>query len=364
MKKLVKCAVEMMVVMFVIIALTPAGSVAAKEKRIKIKSFPDKYLREELQKSDKNSDGFLNQKELRKVTSMDLESDSAPINLKGIGKLKYLKKFNISNCCPQNVINVKEIYKLYNLESLSLSSCEFKGKLKLNLKSLKKLKELTLYSGDIKSVKISKNKNLESLILAENISDIDLTKNKKLKYLSICGNKKMRKVNLKKNVKIQELELFSIESKYSLKFNKELKRLYVDKTKLPDISKNAKLKSLNCFYAENERISINKGNRSLENVDICLGNKAVKFSIKGCKKLKKLELWGSGKLDEVKISNCGKIKAFTLCDCTVDKYESDVTQYIQIYRASILGNYYNNKKIAITKEDINNYNQTITMPGN
>lgn len=351
MKKMMKCFMVMVVSLFMIAVFATGNSVYAKgkAKKIKINSFPDKYVREAVRKHDKNENGYLSEKELKKITIMDLESDSEPINLKGIRRLKYLKHFTISNCCSKKVVNVKEIYKLSNLESLSLDSCHFNKKIKLNLKSLVNLKHLRLGTGKVKEIDITNNKKLETLDISECIKKIDLTKNKNLKELVICGNKNLKKVNLKKNKKLEKLMMYNIESKYSLRYNKQLKELRVEHAKTPNITKNKELRKLNYFYPEDEKIVIGKGNVMLKKIDICLDeNTELKFTINGCKKIKKLDLWGFGTLKELNIANCGKIKEFCLSNCNVEKISLGQPQNVQLYYVNLLGKYYKDNKISIS----------------
>lgn len=350
MKKLTKSLMVAIGILLSVIILASGNTVYAKSNnKIKIDSFKDECIKKEIRKYDKNDDGYLSKKELKKVTRLDLESESGPINIKGIGKLKHLKVLSISNCCPKRIKNIKAVYKLTNLESLKISSCKLKKGTKLNFGDLKKLKSLNLSVSGLKSVDISKNTNLENLYFDNKVKSLDLRKNNNLKVLTIAGNEKLKTINLKKNKNLEDLTLISINSKYSLKYNKKLKVLRIDNAKMPNISKNTKLEKLNLFYPTNDKISIKEGNKNLKDVDICLGDKPLDVAIDGCKQLDKLHLWGFGIFKNIKITNCEKIKDVTLSHCTIENLECDVVQDVELYWVNITDEEIAESKINIKK---------------
>lgn len=349
MKKLTKNIIVTLGITLAVVIFASSNIVYGKTNRVKIDSFKDKYIKASLEKRDKDNDGYLNKKELKKVTSLDLESESAPINLKGIGKLKYLKSLTINNCCPKRVKNIKAIYNLSNLEELNLSSCRLKKGTELNLCDLENLKSLTLYVTGLKYLDLTDNKKLEKLSFGSKIDSLDLRKNKNLKELFISGNDNLKTINLKKNKKLEKLTLMKIDSKYSLKHNKELKVLNIDNAKMPDISKNTKLEELDLFYPTNEQITIGEGNKNLKEIDICLGYNPLDVTVDGCKNLEKLHLWGSGVFKNVKITNCGKIKDITLSQCTIENLECDIVQDVELYWVNITYEEIEESKINIKK---------------
>lgn len=349
MKKMKKCFFGVMVILLLITFLESDNSVYAKDKRVKIDTIKDHWIIKEVKKYDYDDNGYLNEKELKKVKILDLESDKGPIDVKHIGKLKYLESLKINNCCPQIVKNIKAIYKLSNLEKLDLVSCIVKKNTKLDLKNLKKLNDLRVSGvSNLKSVNISKNKRLYDLTVASSdIEKLDLRKNQNLKSLHIYGSNNLKTINLKKNKQLKEITLGTIKSKYSLKYNQKLTKLNIDEAEVPDISKNKELRVLNCFYPKTN-VSIGSNNKKITKIDICVSEKfPLKFSVNGCKKIKKINLWGYGTFSEIKVKNCGKVKKFELVDCKVDSIKCDIVQDVYMYRVNISDEILANSKVNV-----------------
>lgn len=353
MKKISKILLVTIGLLLSVIVISPNNNVYAKEdSNVKIESFADKRIRGEIKKYDENNDGYLDNEELKKVTTLVFfDEEGRTFNLKDIGKLKYLEKLSIDideEDYTNKIKNVKEIYKLSNLKELRLGYCKFEKNIKLNFKSLKKLKKLDLHVlSKVKSVDVSKNKKLEHISVGvKGIKKLNLTKNKKLKEISVCGNKTLKTINLKKNKKLEKLALAKIKSKYSLKYNKNLKNLEVILTEVPDISKNKKLKNLYIYNPDNEEISIGSGNKNLKNLSI-IRNKKMKVSIDGCKKLKMLEI--SGGSADIKITNCGKIRYFEIFYCSVENLECDVAQDVYMLDVNITEEELKESKVNLVK---------------
>lgn len=212
----------------------------AKEKQLAIskKNFPDKYIRKYLKKYyDKNKDGVLNRKELKKVTKV-IATDPDPnnyvvINPKGLHKLPNLKEVFLSEVSEKEI---KELRKIKHLDELELdikkspSGLDMKKikkyikarRLILNaeeniklknlsaIKDMKCLKELKFHGFTIKSWNVKTGKNLKKLLIA---------------HVKL-GNLKV------KNSSIENLELYYCDSKYIRQIKiencRKLKTLNVD----------------------------------------------------------------------------------------------------------------------------------------
>lgn len=352
MKKLTKYFMVTLGIALSIIIFASANTVYAKTNNtVKIDSFKDQYIKEAIEKYDKNDDGYLNKKELKKVTRLDLEKDGEPFDFEGIGNFKYLKELNINNCCTESVKNIKDIYKLTNLKTLNITACKLEKGTKLNLSNLKKLESLSLYVTNLKSLNLKGNKKLETLVMESDVKKLDLRKNKKLRVLEIRESRKLKTINLKKNKNLEDLTLSGTNSKYSLKYNKKLKTLNIIYAKMPDISKNAKLKKLDLFHPTNKKITIGKGNKQITDIFICKENnrKAMKVSIDGCKNIKSLTLSGDngGVYKDIKITNCKKIKDLVIIDCTVKNIECDISYDAELWHIVI-----SDKEIAESKLNV------------
>ena len=215
----------------------------SKEIAITKKNFPNKKLRNSVRKKfDKDKNGKLSPKEIKKATKFTTkltnENLNVKTNLKGISYLKYLQKLEIKGV--DTVKNGVELGKLRRLEILHLNNSNYVlGKIDATcFYHLKQLKELSFNEINVTNAnKINKMKNLEKFEWLYVIKDLNRTGKYNKKSFSLKGfqsRDKLKKLILK-NVKINQIS--------ELKHFKRLEelRLYNNKIKKIDVSKNAKL---------------------------------------------------------------------------------------------------------------------------
>ena len=120
--KLVLC------IMVLSILLAAPQSVSAKTKQgINIKTTFSKAMGEEMsrQKYDKDQNGYLSKKEIRKIQYIGYTNTDGKINLQGISKLKYIKTLDLE---AKYLTNLKEIKKLGRLKKLKLKADKIEKK--------------------------------------------------------------------------------------------------------------------------------------------------------------------------------------------------------------------------------------------
>lgn len=129
------------------------------------------------------------------------------------------------------------------------------------------LRKLEVSIGDMSSVDLSKLKNLEELTLAgcDKLKKLDVSKNTKLKKLN-CGSCALKSLDLSKNTRLTKLDCYGNRlTKLNLSKNTKLTELdckWNNLTKL-DLSRNTKLKTLVCDGNKLKSLSLSK-NRQLD----------------------------------------------------------------------------------------------------
>ena len=125
MKRILKLSCMFAVVLLVCLGLGMRVDAAARIKTSKT-NFPDKTIRKLAKSYDKNKDGYLSEKEIKKVKSIEIEFTEIE-TLKGIEKFSSLEELTL--------VSVKK------LKTLDFSAC-------------KKLKKLTItYAPHLKKIK-------------------------------------------------------------------------------------------------------------------------------------------------------------------------------------------------------------------
>ena len=192
-----QCFITAAAIMMAVGAICGAGEKESQAATVAIskKNFPDKVFRELVKVNyDKNKDGKLSAKEIKKAKKFGSSSCKNKVKIKpskyakyqkkyvkdiksfkGVGKLTALRKF-VANGTSVKTVNFKKNKNLIYLEMTD-------GKLqKLDLNKNKKLKYLYLEYNQLTSLKINKCKKLV---------DVDLTGHM-VKKLKIFHNKKTK----------------------------------------------------------------------------------------------------------------------------------------------------------------------------
>lgn len=181
------------------------------------KNFPDKRFKKYVKNSfDKNKDGKLSKKEIKKVKKIQINSDSCAVeklskfNCKGIQYFTNVKKVDIEIDSRYyekgSITNIKYLMKLKKIKKLHLTGNL--SKKKLDLSSLKNLKTLVIVDSNIKKINLKKNSKLTKIDLWQNyyIKKVDLSKNKKLKYV-ICNHNRISDIKLPEKNVIEKLSI-------------------------------------------------------------------------------------------------------------------------------------------------------------
>lgn len=240
-----------------LIILGNAAVVNAASVKINSQNFPDRFFRYYVKMSfDQNEDGKLSDKEIEKITEIDVGGDSdyqlgyeypAPTTLKGIEYFSNLKYIYASSCAL-NKLDVSHNRKLIFLNCM-------KNNLKtLDVSKNAKLKELYCDSNKLKKIQVAGNLNLEVLSISDNkIKKIDTSKLIKLQKLYVDRNK-LRKLNVGNNKKLILLNCYGNKiSKLDVTKNKSLDYLACSGNKLRslDLSKN---KLLQCLFCQENQL--------------------------------------------------------------------------------------------------------------
>ncbi len=164
---------------------TPVATQAkSKSKEIAItkKNFPDKKLRNSVRKKfDKDKNGKLSPKEIRKATKLKL-SNIKDLNLIGIERLDYLRNLTIVHC---NVTKQTSIKKCSQLRQFICTKSTLAGTLDLSdLKELRKvncsknkLTRLLLNNSNAASVRCTDNSMVQLSMLNTDVKNLYCTGN-------------------------------------------------------------------------------------------------------------------------------------------------------------------------------------------
>lgn len=180
------------------------------------------------------------------------------------------------------------------------------------------LENLIVWSGKLKYVDLSKNRNLKTIIISNcQIEKIDLTKNINLETIDLTGNKKLSSLDVTQNLNLKTLYFGgAIIKKINLSANKLIENLGFDLSLSDiDLSNNVNLKCIGCF-----------GNTfKIGNVSYSFGGSGqsgkanlLKVDLKNNTKLESINLDGAGldefrgKLEDINLTNCSNLKFLSL----------------------------------------------------
>ena len=308
------------------LAVDKGQVVAFEGVEISAANFPDQGLRQVLLKSsyDLNGDGFLDNYEISKATSLYLDGTNGEItNFKGMEKLSSLRTL--------------EIVYMPSLKSIDLSATQSLGKIKLDTENLEQiilgnqpnLKRLTIYPCKLKQLDVTKAPELQYLDCGEselseldvtnclnlaylycdktNLTEIDLSKNTKLVTLRIQGN--FESIDLRANVKLKDLAVYSKCGLTSLDVSMlpDLRRLSCSKNQLTglDVRQNKELYYLDCSSNPITSLDLTKNTKlsSLYLLDVKVNS--IKLNSED---LKWLACYPQEGIMEVDVENCPIIR--------------------------------------------------------
>ncbi len=164
------------------------------------KSFPDSKFRNYIKVTfDTNSDGELNDKELRNATVINV-SDSRIESVQGIEYLPFLEELY----CSKNFLTSIDVYDNKNLKVLD---CSMNNISKLEVYTNAELVTLKCYENDISTFTVSELPKLETLWCYDNkIGRLDVTNNRELRSLR-CQANSFTRIDLSANLSLEDLKV-------------------------------------------------------------------------------------------------------------------------------------------------------------
>lgn len=260
----------------------PTGSVnAASGVAINSTNFPDSNFRKVLSAQfDKNSDGVLQASELSKITTLNFATNSYTYSgdnavsdvksIKGIEKLSSLKHVAIGDYDEILKQKTLDFSSNKNLTKISISGCN--KVTEINLSGLKKLNTLETFG-------------------ANSLTTITFKNNTALKNLSMYNSSKYSKIDLSKLPALENCTLCSTGIK-SL-----------------DVTKNKKLKDINCTYSKLSSFKSGSSNTKLAAVYV-YSNPIKSLDVSKLKNLKKVSV------ADTKLSGLSKLKVYKKSNIT------------------------------------------------
>ena len=295
-----------------------SNTASAKKIAIDKKNFSHEMITYVIPEFDKDEDGYLSDKEIKKADSIELSACDGrwPFDFKGIEKLTNLKKIQ---CIYINFENF-DYNILKNIRELTLSCCkidrldfekmpqlekcnlwEVDTNSSYNFKKNTKLKSLSINNCKVKNVDIAYLEKLEELCIGENIPKCDISKTPNIKIFTLRA--KWDKVDISCLNNLEELEIGKGVPKFDLSKNKKLKK-FILKSKWDklDISKNKKLKDITIVNSKIKKIDL-RNQKQLEGLKVNAG-KCESIKLPLAKKLKFLTIKAPvSDIDNSKIPN-------------------------------------------------------------
>ena len=315
-----KKKMKVVAILLLMLGMIIISGQTAQAKSIKLdkKNFPCKDIRTYAKKHyDKNKDGKLSEKELKKATKIKnkiIFINSAK-ELNCLTKLKYLQE--IDELRLKNNKSIQELAKLKKLKKLvaidisgGLKNGHYVGKklTKVNLKAFKNLREVNL-DAPIKKLDVSRNGKLTSISLSgTKIKKISLKKMKNLKILGIgVDNKEMDSVDVEDCKKLEGIGVYTAIEKLNINGCDKIEWYAIKNTRLQQVCLS------NMRYLEYVRIEKNvrpesiviKDCPKLEYISVDEGNSLKELMI--CNNNRLNELW----LTNISVQSCVQISGIS-----------------------------------------------------
>ena len=309
--KLVLC------IMILSVFLIASDSVNAKQRRgYNIKNTFSGSIRYKIKvkKYDRDKDGYLSRKEIKKIKSLYLENLGG-LSVKGISKLKHLKKIKIQTAKP--AYNIKEVEKLHRLEDVYID-IEPKKKLVLDFRKSKKIKKLDIAIQNNKgNLKISRKNKIKYLSIG-GIKNSAFIANKclKAKKIHIFTNLNKGNVNLINRKYLEDVYLCKAKNLQNITVKNcvRLKKIKLNgcKSSSCTIENNSQLKSFKMFESKVSNLTV-KSLKDLKWIEIDKA-KVSNFIMDKLNDLRTIKLYSIQDLSDVNISNMSKLRKIDIDD--------------------------------------------------
>ncbi len=285
-------------------------------------NFPDKYVRKEIKKYDKNKNRKLEKKEQKKIRKFTVYKGKGNLDIKGISKCKYIKELCLY--AEEKMVNEKEICKLNRLKIYSVQNANRS----FDINKIESIKELNLYVSNLKKIRIKNCKALKILNIEEckKTNKIEIRNNKDLRRLHISANAKLQEVTIEKNKNIRNVIVSGNHNIKKIKIHDVPKINYLllgnfhKKFQQLDLEKMKCLRSFHIGDTPLTTIELDKmpnlekfrySNNNFELLDFTKVPKLKSLSVSNSS-LKELDVsmlqledlnWKNGKLRNVKVNN-------------------------------------------------------------
>ena len=255
-------------------------------------TFEDPIFQEYLSENyDENEDGCLSEKEISQITSIRMNGfqEEKYQSLKSISGIEYFSELKDLNCYGSGLKKI-DISKNVNLEKVILGYTELQ---EIDVSNNPELLELDCDSTNVTHLDVSHNPKLQVLSCSRtDIAELDISNNKLLEDLTI-DETNIEEINVEELENLKYLNCPPQVKEIDLKNNKKLEGLGIDYTEISeiDLSENKNLQVFDCTGASNLKELDLSNNPKLETI-YC-----VKSGIK------KLDLSNNPKVFEV---DCNK----------------------------------------------------------
>ena len=266
-----------------------------------------------VKKYDRNQDGYLSKGEIKKIKSLYLE-EYQNTSVKGLSKLKYLKKITIK--AQRAVYHIKEVEKLHGLEDIHIK-VEPERKLVFDLRKFRKIRKLAVeFESEEGVIKIRKNNKIKYLNLYGVKNSVSIA-NKCLRAKKICIEINTKKGNLllrnRKNLKLLSLSCAKNINKMDIQNCAKLEKVKFSECKSTSctIENNPKLQFIKMYDVKVPNLII-KSLKGLKWINIDEA-RISKFSLNELDNLKQIKLYDAKGLTNLTISNFPKLWNLEVC---------------------------------------------------
>ena len=253
-----------------------------------------KYCLNEFDKSPK--DGKLSQKETRNALKINVRG----LKISSLAGIEYFPNI-IELICTSN--NIKSIDLSKNKE-LKKVDCSYNPISHLDVSELTRLLELFVDGAELQTINVSKNEKLYWLSVSHNyLTTIELSNNADLEILE-CNENYLTKLDLSKNTKLTGL--FCVDNDLEaldLNMNKALATLWCNNNQISrlELSQNTTLLRLSC--AKNNLSDLNLNNQTALIQLLCDANQLKTLNVSKNTKLTDLRCTSNKLTDKIDVSN-------------------------------------------------------------
>ncbi len=238
---------------------------------VPLTEFTDPMVLAEVSKADADKDGRLSESEIASITLLDLSGKKIS-SLAGIKNLTALKQLLLSQSTGLNEIDLTGIcpalqelnvgfmsglktVKLGEKKELKRIYSMYNGVESLEFTSLPALEETTIAGSRLTTFRLNDNKNLTRFTCGStNLTSIDLTGCDNLKILSITGHAGFQVPDLSAFPALTELSMTETSIKeFTTESNRQLVSLNLNNSaslRKVDVSKSVKLNNLSLFFCD------------------------------------------------------------------------------------------------------------------